>query len=171
MNNSDYISSLTDTPVGGLDRNYHLDESGTLEHLLDVCQDASLGARLAAEALASDADLAGMFHEIAAESDEFSTHLALRLSRTTHDPHFDTKGTFRGKLFQWRLRLAGVLAEYAHHEVAPDATIGIVRRGSDHILRAYEEAEGRPLSTETRRVVHRQAERIRRTNARIHELV
>ena len=170
MKNADLMSYLTDTPVGGIDRDYHLDESGTLEHLLDVCQDAALGARLAAEAVAADQDLAEFLREIAKEQDEFATHLAIRLARTARDPNFATKGTFRGKLYHWRLRFARSLAGHVDDAEALDMARRIVRHGSDGVLRAYEEAEGRPLSTDSRREVHRQAERIRESNIRIHRL-
>ncbi|MDX2466350.1 MAG: hypothetical protein QNL12_03480 [Acidimicrobiia bacterium] len=162
---------MTDTPVAGFDRDYYLDESGTLEHLLEICQDAALGAGLAAKAVASYPEMADFFERIAAERNEFSTHLALLLEHTARDPHFEGNGTFRGKLFHWRLRFAAVFADYLTIDGnVLEATLGIARHGAGHVLKAYEEAEGRPLSTESRREVHRQAEHIRTTSARIYEL-
>ena len=58
---TDYVEAAAAATLPGLVREYRADEAGTLEHLLDVCQDAALGARLAAEIFTDDAELATFF--------------------------------------------------------------------------------------------------------------
>lgn len=154
----------------GIDREYHLDESGTLEYLLDICHDAALGSRLAAEIFAYDTDLASFFEEVAAQRDSFATRLALLLSREGHANEIDAGGTFRGQLFLWRLQLATRI-QIGYREIDDRRTnLRIIARCSSHTLKAYEKAQSHRLSQEAQEEVHRQAERIRETNARIHRL-
>lgn len=167
---TDYVAAATAAIVPGLEREYRLDDVGTLEHLLDVCQDAALGARLAAEIFKDDAKLATFFGEVAAERDSFATRLALLIAGTGHADEIDSRGTFRGKLFHWRLQLATRIFIGEHEATDRRVNLHIIRMGSDQVLKDYEKAEGRDLSPEAQEEVHRQAEHVRATNARIHVL-
>ncbi len=165
-----YSEAAAAAMTPGLEREYGLGEPGTLEHLLDVCQDAALGARLAAEIFANNDDLATFFGEVASERDSFATRLAVLLSREGYGQEIDDTGTFRGKLFHWRLRLAERI-RIGYREIDDRrVNLGIVRAGSNWVLHAYEQAEGRDLSADAAKEVHSQAERIRATNAQIHRL-
>ncbi len=165
-----YSEAAAAAMTPGLEREYALGEPGTLEHLLDVCQDAALGARLAAEIFAHNAELASLFEDVASERDGFATRLAVLLSREGYGQEIDDTGTFRGKLFHWRLRLAERI-RIGYREIDDRrVNLGIVRAGSNWVLHAYEQAEGRDLSAEAAEEVHRQAERIRATNDQIHRL-
>ena len=167
---TDYVAAAAAATVAGLVREYRADEAGTLEHLLDVCQDAALGARLAAEIFTDDAELATFFEEIATDRDRFATRLALLIADTGHGDEIDSKGTFRGKLFHWRLQLATRIFIGEHEATDRRVNLNIIRMGSNQVLKDYEKAEGRDLSPEAHKEVHRQAERIRATNARIRKL-
>ena len=167
---TDYLEVAAAAIVPGLEREYGLDEAGTLEHLLDVCQDAALGARLAAEIFAHDAELATFFEEVAAERASFATRLALLIAGTGHADEIDGRGTFRGKLFHWRLQLATRIFIGEREATDRRVNLHIIRMGSDQVLKDYEKAEGRDLSPKAQEEVHRQAEHIRATNARIHLL-
>lgn len=151
------------------ERQYEADEAGTLEHLLDVCQDAALGARLAGE-IFTDADppLAAYFRELADSRDEFSIRLAFLIARAGGDGDGKPHGTFRGKLFHWRLRLAKHLVVGESVKQDRRAVFGVIRRGSDYVLKAYEEAEQRPMTDEAHQEVLRQAALIRQANQRIY---
>jgi hypothetical protein len=167
---TDFGEAAAAASTPGMDREYQLDESGTLEYLLDVCQDAALGARLAAEIFVYNTELASFFEEVANERDRFATRLALLLSREGHADEIDGGGTFRGQLFHWRLQLA-THVQRGYREVDDRrANLRIVASGSDWVLNAYEKGEGHRLSLEAQEEVHQQAERIRETNKRIHQL-
>ncbi len=167
---TDYNEAAAAAAIPGREREYPLDEAGTLEHLLDVCQDAALGARLAAEIFAYNPELATFFEEIAAERDRFSTRLAILLSREGPAEDSGTSRTFRGTLFHWRLKLATRM-QIGYREIDDRRTnLHIIRMGSNQVLKDYEKAESFPLSPEAHEEVHRQAKRIRATNARIRRL-
>jgi hypothetical protein len=126
---TDYSEAATALP--GMERVYPLGEAGTLEHLLDVCQDAALGARLAAEIFAYNDELSSFFKAVAAERDKFGTRIAILLSSEgiTKDP--DNTGTFRGALFHWRLKLATRI-HIGYGELADRRTnLHIVRMGAN----------------------------------------
>jgi hypothetical protein len=167
---TDFGEAAAAAATPGMDREYQLDESGTLEYLLDVCQDAALGARLAAEIFAYHTELASYFEEVAAERDGFATQLALLLSRQGHADEIEAGGTFRGQLFHWRLQLAKHVQRGYREVDDRRANLRIIASGSDWVLNAYEKAEGHQLGGEAQEEVHRQAERIRASNARIHQL-
>lgn len=168
---SGYTEAAVAAITPGLESEYRLDETGTLEHLLDVCQDAALGARLAAEIFSHNDDLASFFEEIAAERDGFATRLAILLAHEGHDDETGSGGTFRGKLFHWRLQL-GKRIPMGYREIDDRrANLRIIAMGSNQVLKDYEKAEGRRLCPGAREEVHRQAERIRATNTEIHRLV
>ncbi|MDX2344840.1 MAG: hypothetical protein QNL12_14485 [Acidimicrobiia bacterium] len=153
-----------------LEHEYRLNEPGTLEHLLDVCQDAALGARLSAELFADDNELATFFNQVAAERDGFATRLAILLSRKGYEDDIDSTGTFRGKLFHWRLHLAKSIESLHRNVDDRRADLQIISQGSDQVLKAYEKAEGAQVSPEAHEEIRRQAELIRSTNAQIHRL-
>ena len=165
-----YTDAAASAMSPGLEREYGLGERGTLEHLLDVCQDAALGARLAAEIFAHNAELTAFFKDVASERDRFATRLAVLLSREGLAQEIDASGTFRGKLFHWRLRLAERI-QIGYREIDDRrVNLGIVRAGSNWVLHAYKQAEERDLSDDAAEELHRQADRIRASNAQIHQL-
>jgi hypothetical protein len=153
-----------------LEREYRLNEPGTLEHLLDVCQDAALGARLAAEIFDYDDDLATYFKEVAVERDGFATRLAILLARKGYGDEIDGSGTFRGRLFHWRLQLAKRMQVGYRDLVDRRANLHIIRMGSNQVLKAYDKAEGQQVSPEAHEEIRRQTELIRASNTRIHLL-
>lgn len=166
------LEAITTQLADGLAREYGTDEAGTLEHLLHVCEDAADGAGRIAELLSADddPDTAELFRNIAEKRMGFARRLALLLANSGHQDSLDTKGTFRGKLFRWRLQIAKQIPVGYNAATDRRCLLRIARRGSDLVTRAYADAAGRPLGPQAQEEIHRQAKAIRASNVRIRQL-
>jgi hypothetical protein len=170
LNMTDYLEAVSEAP--GLPREDGLDNTGELKYLLQVCNDASDSATTIAELLTldNDPDTAEVFRDISTERTDFARRLSLMLTKRGHQDAIDAKGTFRGRLFRWRLQIARHLPVGYHDVDDRRFLLHLARQGSDLVTNAYADAESRPLGPHARQEVHRQAEAIRATNRHIHRL-
>lgn len=166
------IADASASQVPGDRRDSGLDETGNLEYLLQVCNDASDGATRIAELLSldNDPDAAEVFHNISTERTDFARRLSLILTNSGDKDATDAKSTFRGRLFRWRLQLAKRLPVGYHDADDRRFLLHLARRGSDLVTNAYADAESRPLGPRARQEVHRQAEAVRAANHHVHKL-
>ncbi len=167
---TNYLKTASEVPTPT--RESAPDESGNLEHLLQVCKDASDGAARIAELLSldNDPDAAEVFHNISTERTDFARRLSLMLTKSGHQDATDAKSTFRGRLFRWRLQIAKHLPVGYHDVDDRRFLLHLARRGSDLVTNAYADAESRPLGPRARQEVHRQAEAVRAANRNVHRL-
>lgn len=138
----------------GLRKGQGVDAAAALEHLVSVCHDASLGAAIIADSI-KDKQLAKRFREVSVERTEWASQLVRQLV-TLDDSEVPTKGTFKGRRYQWRLKLRG-------HKGDPDALMNIARKGSDWVLKQYDKALDAGLPPKAQNVVVRQMKKIRAT--------
>ena len=163
---SDYLEAGAAARVPGMACEYGLDEVGTLQLLVDVCDDAADGATRLAELFDMDnaSETAEAFRHIAAERNAFAVRLRQMLEDRYAEASSPVEGTFRAKLFRWRLQIARQLP-VGHRDIDDHrALLGIARQGSSEMMAAYAAAEGRLAGCESQPEVHREAEAVRVTN-------
>ena len=153
-----------------VERQYRRNDAGTLEHLLDVRQDAGMGTRLAAELFdETDPDLAAYLRGLATYNDESAARLAVLAAQAGLDDDAESTGTFHGRLLRWQLRIA----KYRVGETEKQdrrAILSIIRRGSDFVLKAVTDAEQRLSNAKAVAEVREQLETTRVTHAYIQRL-
>ncbi len=154
-----------------MERQYRRNDAGTLEHLLDVRQDAAIGTRLAAELFdETDPDLAAYFRGLATYNDESAARLAVLAAQAGLDDDAESTGTFHGRLLRWQLRIAKYRVVGETEKQDRRAILSIIRRGSDFVLKAVTDAEQRVSNAEALAEVREQLETTRVTHAYIQRL-
>jgi uncharacterized protein (TIGR02284 family) len=138
----------------GLRTGQNVDAAAALEHLVSVCHDASLGAAIIADSI-KDKQLAKKFREIADERTEWASQLVRQLVMLD-DSEVPTKGTFKGRRFQWRLKAKASKGD-------PEALINVAKKGSDWALKQYDKALDAGLPSRAQNIVVRQMKKIRAT--------
>lgn len=136
----------------GLRKGQNVDAAAALEHLVSVCHDASLGAAIIADSI-KDKQLAKKFREISEERTEWAAQLVRQLV-TLDDSEIPTGGTFKGRRFQWRLKLRSSKGD-------PKALMDTARKGSDWVLKQYDKALDAGLPSRAQNIVVGQMKKIR----------
>ncbi len=169
---TDYLEVAAPEAVPGFARKYGRGETGTLQHLLKVCEDAAGAATQLAELLSLDGDpeAADVFCDISAERRDYAQRLALLLADRGPENTINGRGTFRGILFRWRLQIAKHIPVGYRDADDRRFLLRLARRGSDLVTSAYTDAEAKPLGPACRTEVHRQAKAVRAANHRVHQL-
>jgi hypothetical protein len=153
------------------ERQYRRNDAGTLEHLLDVRQDAAVGSRLAAELFdPTDSDLAAFFRGLATENEESAARLAVLAAGAGLEDDAEATGTFYGRLLRWQLWIAKyrVVGDTAKQDRR--AILSTIRRGSEYILKTFTDAEQQLSNAHALEEVREQLEATRKTDAYIHRL-
>ena len=152
-------------------RDYETTEIKTLRRLQTMSVDAADAATRFAELMRLDGDqeTADLFLDISRER----TISAQRLGEILADlgqKRTGGRGTLRGLLLRWRLRIAKHLPVGYHDGDDRRFLLRLAARCSDSVSGAYVEAEKGPLGPDCRKEVHRQAAAVRAANHRVHQV-
>jgi hypothetical protein len=153
------------------EREYRRNDAGTLEHLLDLREDAATGSRLAAELFDhTDPDLATYFRGLATYNDDAAERLAVLAVQAGLDGDAESTGTFYGRLLRWQLRIAKYRVVGDTPKQDRRAILSIIRRGSQFILDTLIDAERRLSNAEAVEEVREQVQATLVTDAYIQRL-
>jgi hypothetical protein len=148
---------------------YGSDEAGTLQFLVDVCDDAADGAFHLADLFDKDGalDTAEVFRRVAEQREQFAARLRQLMEELPPEALVPPERTDPRKVFHWRLQIARHLPVGHRNRDDHRGLLEIARRGSNAVLDAYAVAEDRLAGCPSVAEVHREAEAVRASSSLI----